>query len=348
MIKHRRPTDKQEKIFSWGIVGVDLGGNDVPENIPNYTAFLDYQGPLEFEGMQLIPGPVSRSEPTSLFKRFPEAFREDDDLPYSWMTRNPGSMADGLESSCPRPEPVTTGAANMSAANVQGEMLLEQQLKRASSDPHLYFFRVAAFCCIMDLNSEGLIYPSILATIVGRLFHDDSALLDIFNRFFMPPGFRIEYTTSRTAIHNILEQIKRQLEPYRPRSYHPNFGIMVKVLNYMSKTGMSQGVRAEMTVGKLVIASSGREFHPNPGTSKILRGPALSELFMKRSGKWWPNKEVSWKEADVGGLHTHIGAKKEEAVDTVDPRLLAVNREVSNEVRAEGRGEDRREGTSGG
>lgn len=125
-----------------------------PENIQNDTAFPFDQDPLEFEGEPLSPRSLPRREPLSLFDRLPEAFGEEDKMPYSWMIRNPGMMAECLETKCPRP--LVARAANMSAVNVQGELRLEQQFKRMPADAPLYFFRVAAFCCIMDLNKEGL------------------------------------------------------------------------------------------------------------------------------------------------------------------------------------------------
>lgn len=126
-----------------------------PEKIQNDIAFLVDQDPLEFEGEPLSPRPLPRSEPPSLFGRLFESLGEEDKLPYSWMARNPGAEAECLENKHPRPERLAARVANMSV-NVQGEMWLEQQFKRLSSDPSLYFFRVAAFCCIMDLNKEGL------------------------------------------------------------------------------------------------------------------------------------------------------------------------------------------------
>lgn len=182
---------------------------------------------------------------------------------------------------------------------------------------------------------------------MGRLFDGDVGLMAVFNQYFMPRGLHIEYTTSRAAVHNILSSIQRRVEQYLPSSIPPNFGIMIKVLNYMAHERMSRGVHLNETVGKLVSTSNGREFHPHPGVYTMLRGPALSESFMKRTGEWWPYKDVTWQESDLLGLHTRTGAKREDTVKAVDPRHLAIRREVRREVRAEAMGEHRGERRGG-
>lgn len=182
---------------------------------------------------------------------------------------------------------------------------------------------------------------------MGRLFNGDVGLMTVFNQYFMPRGLHIEYTTSRAAGHSILAQIKRHLGRFLPSSIPPSFGIIIKVLNYMSQERLSRGVHVNETVGKLVSTSSGRDFHPHPGLYEILRGPALSERFMKRTGGWWRFKDVTWQEADLLGLHTHRGAKRKDTVKAVDPQDLAVRRDVTEDARTEARGEDRGEGSRG-
>ncbi|KAG8156287.1 hypothetical protein KVR01_011456 [Diaporthe batatas] len=338
-------TDQQESDFSWGIVGVGFDDIEVPEpeNIQDDTVRLFGQDPLEFEGVSLSPRSLPRSEPLSMFDRLPEAFGEEDKLPYSWMARNPGAVAKCLEN---KPEPVAIRPANLSAVNVQGEALLEHHLKRRSLNPNLYFYRVAVFCCIMDLNSAGLIYPSILATLVGRLFGGDWVLMAVFNQYFMPSWLHIECIIDHAAVQNILSSIERHTALCHPSSIPPNFEILIKVLNYMVEEQKHQGPNLNQTVGKLVSSSNGREFHPHPGLFTILRGPALSGRFMKRIGEWWPYKTVTWQQADLLGLHTDREAEKEDTVEDVDPRCLTVNGEAGGDIRAEARGKGKGKGSS--
>lgn len=144
----------------------------------------------EFSDLSLDPI-VSSNESTSIFERFPAAMVSDSDdekaegpgsylageaskrasflgqlreplavdpdlLPYSWMVQNPGQIAENIGGSAPRTLCTNAQPGTQSPINVDGETHMEEVLKREPPSPYVYFFRAAAFSCLMDLNSHGL------------------------------------------------------------------------------------------------------------------------------------------------------------------------------------------------
>ena len=97
------------------------------------------------------------SERAFLFGQPREPLAVDPDrLPYSWMVQNPGQIAENLGGSSPRALYTNPRPGNQSPINVDGETHMEEELKREPPSPYVYFFRAAAFSCLVDLNSQKL------------------------------------------------------------------------------------------------------------------------------------------------------------------------------------------------
>jgi hypothetical protein len=165
----------------------------------------------------------------------------------------------------------------------------------------------------------------VLAILLGRIFNGDSGLLNVFNRFFMPSGLRIEYTIRCAAVHDVLVQIGRHMDAHLTHASYPPFSVLIKVVHHLDIDRISKGVHLNEIVGKLVCSPSGREFIPSPGTYAILRGPKLSPRFLGRVGEWWPYKDFTWQEADSLGLYRRTPRIiRRDLVQTLDPRRLTV------------------------
>ncbi|KAG6355930.1 hypothetical protein INS49_015314 [Diaporthe citri] len=350
----------EKEAFDWGVVGVDLDDIEVPLTIPNDTpAHLarDPQAlamPSDSDFASIYRHPIDTSiESISIFDRFPAAFEcekpdnlgshlahgasdsasvfcqlpepllaEQDRLPYSWMIQNPGKISEALCGNCPRPAYIKPRPDHNSLSNVDGETHMEVEFKRGILDPYEYFFRATALSCIMGINSIGLMHPTLLATLIGRLFNGEARFLDVFNRFFMPPGFRIEPTTRRAFVHDCLLQMGHHLDTHPIHARDPNFIMLNKIVRYLDFSRVHNGIRMDEIVGRLVCTSNGREFKPVPGGHMMLHRPKLTPLFLSRRGEWWPFKNIPWREADPLGLYSTRKANKGNSGGTVDPRIL--------------------------
>lgn len=168
------------------------------------------------------------------------------------------------------------------------------------------------------------IHPNLLAAIIGRLFNGEARFLDLFNRFFMPAGFRIVPTTRRGLIHECFLQISCQLQTHPIHACDPRFITLTKVVRHLAFSKFQNGIYMNEIVGKLVCSSTGLEFKPSPGGYKMLHRPKLSPRFLSRLGEWWPFKNFPWKEADQLGLYGTPTTNKGKSTGTVDPRILVV------------------------
>lgn len=172
--------------------------------------------------------------------------------------------------------------------------------------------------------AHNRIHPTLLATIIGRLFNGEARFLDLFNRFFMPAGFRIVPTTRRGLIHECFLQMGSQIQTNPIYAHDPRFITLTKVVRHLALRRFQNGIHMDEIVGKLVCSSTGLEFKPSPGGQKMLHRPKLSPRFLSRLGEWWPFKNFPWQEADQLGLYGTPKTNKGKSNGTVDPRLLVV------------------------
>lgn len=177
------------------------------------------------------------------------------------------------------------------------------------------------------------LHPTLLAILIGRLFNGEARFLAVFNRFFMPQGFRLEPTTQRAFVHQCLLQLGHHLDTHPIQALDPNFMMLTKIVRYLAFNRVQNKTFMDEIVGQLVCSSNGREFKPAPGGQTMLHHPQLSPLFMSRRGEWWPFEKLPWREADLLGLHTTRKVNMGNRGANVNPRLLAArgNREPEPE-----------------
>lgn len=175
---------------------------------------------------------------------------------------------------------------------------------------------------LLTETAHNRIHPTLLAALIGRLFDGEARFLDVFNRFFMPPGFRIEPTTRRAYIHDCLVQMGHHFDTHPTHARDPTFIMLNKIIRHLATTRVHNKTYMDETVGRLVCCSNGQEFKPDPNGHMMLYRPKLSPRFLTRRGEWWPFKDFPWREADPLGLYSTRKADKSNAGGAVDPRLL--------------------------
>lgn len=172
--------------------------------------------------------------------------------------------------------------------------------------------------------SHHRIHPTLLAIIIGRLFNGEARFLELFNRFFMPAGFRIVPSIRRAVVYGCLLQMGIHLETNPLHACDHRFTTLTKVVQHLALGRVQNRIFMDEIVGMMVCSTSGCEFKPDPGAHKMLHHPKLSPRFLSRLGEWWPFKNFPWQEADQLGLSIPRKANRREASDTVDPRLLVM------------------------
>lgn len=172
--------------------------------------------------------------------------------------------------------------------------------------------------------TRNRIHPTLLAILIGRIFRGEARFLDVFNRFFMPPGFRIEPANRRPLLQECLVQMDHHLATHPAHACHTNFVMLTKIVRHLASSRVRIGNDIVDVVGKLVCSSNGIEFMPSPGAHTMLHGPKLSPLFLSRRGEWWPFRTIPWRQADLLGLYSTDRVNVADSARTIDPRLLPI------------------------